>query len=131
MKVTVDPGSNSTFSMVRDRTADMVSQTIMLSGVSRFLLGSLAEAFFGFLLASELVPELESNTGKASSTMGSPVGITSIFLLTDFGKGDAFPAVKVKGLLISINPLIFLVLIFSTAGATRHLMSRGSRLHNA
>ena len=89
--------------MVRDRTADMVSQTIMLSGVSLFLLGSLAEAFFGFLLAFELVPELESNTGKASSTMGSPVGITSIFLLTDFGKGDAFPAAKAKKRIIVFN----------------------------
>ena len=63
--------------------------------------------------------------------MGSPVGTISIFLLTDFGKGSAFPAVKVNGLLISINPLIFLVLIFSTAGATRHSMSRGSCLPNA
>jgi hypothetical protein len=44
--------------MVRDRTADMVSQTIILSGVSLFLLGILAEALFGFLLASELVSEL-------------------------------------------------------------------------
>ena len=63
--------------------------------------------------------------------MGSPVGTIPIFLLTDFGKGSAFPAVKVNGLLISINPLIFSVLIFSTAGATRHSMSRGSRLSNA
>jgi hypothetical protein len=65
--------------------------------------------------------------------MGSPVGTTSIFLITDFGKGSAFPAVKVNGILISINPLIFLVLIFlieSTAGATRHSMSRGSCLLN-
>ena len=125
IKVTVDPGSNNTFNMVRDRTADMVSQIIMLSGVSLFLLGILAEVLFGFSLASEL----GSNTGKASSTMGLPVGIIFIFLLTDFGKGGAFPAVKVNGLLFSINPLIFLVLIFlcnSTAGATRHLMSRGS-----
>ena len=36
IKVTVDPGSKSTFNMVRDRTADMVSQTIILSGVSLF-----------------------------------------------------------------------------------------------
>jgi hypothetical protein len=63
--------------------------------------------------------------------MGSPVGTISIFLLTDFGKGSAFPAVKVNELLISINPLIFLVLIFSTAGATHHSMSRGSCLPNA
>jgi hypothetical protein len=62
----------------------MVSQTIMLSGVSLFLFGILAEAFFGFLLASELISELESNTGKASLMMGSPVGTTSIFLITDF-----------------------------------------------
>ena len=60
IKVTVDPGSKSTFNMVRDRTADMVSQTIILSGVSLFLLGILAEALFGFLLASELVSELVS-----------------------------------------------------------------------
>jgi hypothetical protein len=58
IKVTVNPGSKSTFNMVRDRTADMVSQTIILSGVSLFLLGILAEALFGFLLASELVSEL-------------------------------------------------------------------------
>ena len=36
IKVTVDPGSKSTFSMVRDRTADMVSHTMMLNGVSLF-----------------------------------------------------------------------------------------------
>ena len=45
MKVTVDPGSKSTFSMVRDRTADMVSHTMMLNGVSLFLYGILATTF--------------------------------------------------------------------------------------
>ena len=39
MKVTVNPGSKSTFNMVRDRTAEMVSHTMMLRGVSLFLLG--------------------------------------------------------------------------------------------
>jgi hypothetical protein len=54
IKVTVDSGSNSTFNMVRDRTPDMVSHTIILRGVSLFLLGILAEVFFVFSLASEL-----------------------------------------------------------------------------
>jgi hypothetical protein len=51
-------------------------------------------------------------------------------------KGNAFPAVKVIGLFLTINPLIFLVLLNKafTAGATRQ-MSRGSRsnvfLHDA
>jgi hypothetical protein len=40
MKVTVDPGLKSTLSMVRDRTSEMVSHTIMLRGESLFLLGS-------------------------------------------------------------------------------------------
>ena len=44
IKVTVDPGSKSTFSMVRDRSDDMVSHTMMLNGVSLFLLGILALA---------------------------------------------------------------------------------------
>ncbi len=48
----------STFNMVHERTADMVLQTIILSGVSLFLLGILTEALFGFLLASELISEL-------------------------------------------------------------------------
>jgi len=46
MKVTVDPGSKSTFSMVHDRTADMVSHTKMLNGVSLFLLGIVATNLF-------------------------------------------------------------------------------------
>jgi hypothetical protein len=41
--------------------------------------------------------------------VGLPVGI--LLVNVDLGKGDAFPAVKVSGLFILINPLIFLVLI--------------------
>ncbi len=126
MKVTVDPGSKSTFSMVRDRTDDMVSHTMMLNGVSLFLLGILALTFFELSLASRLASRLASNTGNASSTEGFPVGILLVTL--DLGKGNAFPAVKVSGLFLVINPLIFLVLLIEifTAGATRQ-MSRGSR----
>jgi hypothetical protein len=36
--VDVDPGSNSTLSKVRDLTADMVSTTIILVGLSRFFI---------------------------------------------------------------------------------------------
>ena len=105
IKVTVDPGSKSTFSMVRDCSDDMVSHTMMLNGVSLFLLGILATTFFGLSLASRLA----SNTGKASSPVGLPVGILLVNM--DLGKGDAFPAVKVSGLFILINPLICLVRI--------------------
>jgi hypothetical protein len=84
--------------MVHDRTADMVSHTMMLNGVSLFLLGILATTFFGLSLASRLA----SNTGKASSPVGLPVGI--LVVNVDLGKGDAFPAVKVSGLFFLINP---------------------------
>ena len=40
-KVAVDPGSNSTLSKTRDRTAEMVSTTMILVGVSRFVWGIL------------------------------------------------------------------------------------------
>ncbi len=122
MKVTVDPGSKSTFSMVRDRTADiMVSHTMMLNGVSLFLLGILATTFFELSLVSGLA----SKMGKASFTVGSPVGILLVNM--DLGKGNAFPAVKVSGLFLLINPLIFLVLIFEifTAGLARPVKCQG------
>ena len=106
IKVTVDPGSKSTFSMVRDRSDDMVSHTMMLNGVSLFLLGILATTFY---FGSSLASRLASNTGKASSPVGLPVGILLVNM--DLGKGDAFPAVKVSGLFFILNPLIFLVLI--------------------
>jgi hypothetical protein len=77
MKVTVDPGSKSSFNMVRDRTADMVSHTMMLNGVSLFLLGIVATNFLGLTLASMLA----SNMGKASSTVGLSVGIILIMFL--------------------------------------------------
>ena len=51
IKVTVDPRSKSTFNMVRDHTDEMVSHTIMLKGVSLFLLGIVVTTFLGFLLA--------------------------------------------------------------------------------
>jgi hypothetical protein len=41
ISVDVDPGSNNTLSKVRDLTVDMVSTTMMLVGVSLFLLGIL------------------------------------------------------------------------------------------
>ena len=69
MKVTVEPGSNSTFNMVRDRIKDIVLHTMMLNGVNHFLLGILATTRSELLLASRLA----SNTGKASSTVGFPV----------------------------------------------------------
>ena len=130
MKVTVDPGSKSTFNMVRDRTDDMVSHTMMLNGVSLFLLGILALIFSELpldpRLVSWLAPRLASNTGNASSAVGFPVG--TLLVTSDLGKGNAFPAVKVSGLFLKINPLLFLVLLIKrfTAGATRQ-MSRGSR----
>jgi hypothetical protein len=109
MKVTVEPGSKSTFSIVRDRTNDMVSHTMMLNGVSIFLFSILATTFFELSLASRLASSLTSNTGNASSTVGFPVGILLVTL--GLGKGNAFPAVKVSGLFLLINPLIFLVLL--------------------
>ena len=134
MKVTVDPGSKSTFSMVCERTADMVSHTMMVNGVSLFLLGIVAVFFFELWSASPLV----SNTGKASSVVDLLVGIVLLMsLCMDLDKGGAFPAVKVRGLLFSINPLIFLVLFrfdFLTVGAA-HQILRGSPFnassHNA
>ena len=105
MKVTVEPGSKSTFNMVCDRTDDMVSHTMMLNGMSLFLLGILATTLLELSLASRLA----SNTGKASSTVGSLVG--ALLATLDLDKGNAFPAVKVSGLLLSINPLIFLILL--------------------
>ena len=150
IKVTVDPGLNSTFSMVRDRTDEMVLHTMMLNGVRLFLLGMVDATSPGLSSASTLA----SNTGKASSNerssddlarilceieekylsrvlvltrvriAGFLVGILPVTL--DLGKGNAFPAVKVIGLFLTINPLIFLVLLNKafTAGAT-HQMSRG------
>ncbi len=41
IRVDVDPGTNNTMSKVRDLTVDMVSTTMMLVGVSLFLLGIL------------------------------------------------------------------------------------------
>ena len=52
IKVTVDPGAKSTLSMMRDRTAEMVSHTMMLKGVSLFLLGNADTTSVGLLLAS-------------------------------------------------------------------------------
>jgi len=160
IKVTVEPGSNSTFSMVRDRTDEMVSHTMILNGVSLFLLGMVDATSRGLSLASTLA----SKVGKASSSVGLSddlarisceieekylsrvlvftrelivgflVGILLVIL--ELGKGNAFPAVKGSGLSFLINPLIPLVLVgeLFTAGATRQ-MSRGSRcntlLHDA
>ena len=101
MKITVNSGSKSTFSVIRDRTNDMVSHTMMLNGVSLFLLGILAMTFFELSLASRLA----SNTGKTSSIVGFPVG--SLLVTLDLGKGNAFPAVKVSGLFLSTNLLYF------------------------
>jgi hypothetical protein len=76
MKITVNSGSKSTFSVIRDRTNDMVSHTMMLNGVSLFLLGILAMTFFELSLASRLA----SNTGNASSTVGFPIGALLVTL---------------------------------------------------
>jgi hypothetical protein len=70
MKVTVDPGSKSTFNMVCECTADMVMHTMMLSVVSLFLVGIVAAVS----LELWLVPEFASNTGIASKEVGSSVG---------------------------------------------------------
>jgi hypothetical protein len=53
--------------MVRDRTDEMVSHTMMLKGVSLFLLGMVDATSWGLSLASTLA----SNTGKASSSVES------------------------------------------------------------
>jgi hypothetical protein len=66
MKEIVDPGSKSPFSRVRDRTAEMVSHTMMLSGVSLALLGKVAP-----MSCRSSVSSSSSNTGKAYSTLGS------------------------------------------------------------
>ena len=79
---------------------------MMLNGVSLFLLGILATTFY---FGSSLASRLASNTGKASSTVGLPLGI--LLVNVDLGKKDVFPAVKVSGLFFLLNPLIFLVLI--------------------
>ncbi len=65
MKVTVDPGSKNTFSMVRDRTSDMVSHNMMLNCVSLFLLGILATTFFELSMASRLASGLVSKRGES------------------------------------------------------------------
>jgi len=83
--------------MVRDRTNDMVSHTMMLNGVSLFLLGILATTLFELSLASRLATSLASNTGNASFKVGLPIGVLPATL--DLGMGNAFPAVKVSGLL--------------------------------
>jgi hypothetical protein len=148
IKVTVDPGLNSTFSMVRDRTNEMVSHTMILKGVSLFLLGMVDATSWGLSLVSTLA----SKTGKASLSVGSSnnlarisceieekdlvftsawiVGfLVGVLLVTlELGEGNVFPAVKGSGLLFLINPLIPLVLVgeLFTAGATRQML-RGSR----
>jgi hypothetical protein len=48
-------------------------------------------------LASRLATRLASNTGNASFMVGLPIGVLPVTL--DFGMGNAFPAVKVSGLL--------------------------------
>jgi hypothetical protein len=58
--------------------------------------------------------------------VGFKVGVLLVTL--ELGEENAFPAVKVSGLFLSINPLLFLPLLIKmfTAGATRQI-SRGSR----
>ena len=106
MNMAVDLELRSTFSRVPDRTAEMVLHTMMLNGVSLFWLGipALATTLFELSLASRSASELASNSGKASSTVGFPVGVLMVTL--DLCKGNAFSAVKVSGLLhFLINPL--------------------------
>jgi hypothetical protein len=125
IKVTVDPGLNSTLSKVRDRTSEMVSHTMMLRGVSLFLLGNVATMSCGLSLASSSA----SKTGKASLMIESlsdlarilceieakylsrVLFLIAILLRKRLAKGGAFPAVKVSGLLFLINPLSSLVLL--------------------
>jgi hypothetical protein len=104
------PESKNAFNRVRYRTAELVLYTMMLNGVSLFLLGILATTLFELSLASRLAPRLASNTGKASSTVGFPVGVLLVTL--DLGKGNAFPATKDGvGLLVSTNLFLNLVLL--------------------
>ena len=65
MNMAVDLELRSTFSRVPDRTAEMVSHTMMLSGVSLALLGKVTLTSFG-----PAVPLCSSNTGKAYSAVG-------------------------------------------------------------
>jgi hypothetical protein len=108
--------------MVRDRTDEMVSHTMILNGVSLFLLGMVDATSRGLSLVSKLA----SKTGKASSSVGSSndlarisceieekylsrvlvftralivgfqVGILLVIL--ELGFENAFPAVEVSGL---------------------------------
>ena len=59
ISVAVDPGSNNTFNNTQDLTSEIVSTTIILVGVSRFLLG---------ILTSDLT--LVISVGYSSSTRG-------------------------------------------------------------
>ena len=92
MNMAVDLESRSTFSRVPDRTAEMVSHTMMLNGIS-----ALAMTPFELSLASRLATRLASNTENASFKVGLPIGVLPATL--DLGMGNAFPAVKVSGLL--------------------------------
>ena len=68
----VDPGSNSTFSKVQDLTAEMVSTTIILVGLSRFLLGILTSGTISPISASTgATSQLES--AKSRGSLNLPV----------------------------------------------------------
>ena len=64
MNMAVDPEPRSPFSRVQDRTAEMVSHTMMLNGVSLALLGKVGMMSFGLSASSSA-----SNLGKAYSTI--------------------------------------------------------------
>ncbi len=78
MNVLDDPESNKTFSKVRDRTAEMVSTTIMLRGVSRLLLGS-----------STLSSESSFSTLSSSSTTGKACSTESILLTVEMADSES------------------------------------------
>ena len=71
--VDVDPESNNTLSKVQDLTVDMVSTTIILVRVSRFL--------FGILIAGGTVPTLG---GSSSLTRGYALRLKLLLTLTLF-----------------------------------------------
>jgi len=118
MKVTVDPGSKSTFSMVRDRTVEMVSHTRILNGVSLFLLGLSDAALLSSALGDDVANESTLTWSPNESTflwhfvriivLGLLVGCLLVIL--GFKGGNAFPAVKLIGLCSTLNSLVFLLL---------------------
>ncbi len=72
IKVAVDPGSNSTFSKVQDLTAEMVSTTIILVGVTRVLLGILTSGIISLISGGPL-----SSTNRYASVLSQLLMLVS------------------------------------------------------